>query len=51
MAWKRCSPGQIIGYSKEAEIFLVKGGAVGQVWHKIGTSKQTYYVGGKITLV
>jgi putative transposase len=43
MAKKRYSAEQIIGYLREAEVFLAKGSTIGQVRRKIGITEQTYY--------
>ncbi len=43
MGRKRYQPEQIIGYLREAEIFLSKGSTIGEVCRKIGITEQTYY--------
>ena len=43
MARKNYTPEQIIKHLREAEIFLGKGGAIGQACKKLGISEQTYY--------
>ena len=43
MARKRYSAEQIIGYLREAEVLLAKGGSIPQICKKIGIAEQTYY--------